>query len=594
MGSMRGIRLRIEQASLYLLALALLWSSAHAAPVTRELAPGVWLTQEVITEPAPLIVNAVMVDVADPSVSVKAAIGQDTVYTDDSLKGREKISTLAARKGALVGINSDFFPFGEVPTGDPLNVCVIDGELISEPAGNRAVMGVLSNRTVFFDTPRLDAKLTFASGVSRQIDGINRVRGTNQVIVYTAACGPTTQNKFKATDLVCASDDLPVRVGKPIKLTITEVKPDAINTPIPKHGVVISGGGPAASFLSANARVGDVVTVQFDIKSASCYDWTMVDQAVGGGPWILKDGKEFIDLEAEGMTASFSKTKHPRTAVGTTAEGKLLLVTVDGRQTISEGISLPDLSALMRRLGCVNAINLDGGGSTTLAIKGLIANSVSGSDERAVANGLLVFAPQAECADVRKLAISGLTYDVPAGQGVQLRLVCGDDAAPLTEEQMKSVVWGASGAVGFVSQSGYFVPLRAKQGKIRATLGSQLAELDVTVVPGPPAEVRATLAQDKADPARSVLTVTATDANANKITNKDVILNTIGGKADVETGAIDGKGEFTTGVTWDPAATDRRIVVVVGEASAEVKGPAPKSVTAPQPVPAPVPQGVAQ
>lgn len=596
---MRGIRLRLWRASLYILVLAASCGSAYSAPVTRELAPGVRLTQEVITAPAPLVVTAVTVDVVNPSVSVKAAIGQDTVYTDDALKGREKISTMAARKGALVAVNSDFFPFGDVPTGDPLNVCVIDGELISEPAGNRAVMGVLSNRAVFFDTPRLDAKLTFARGVSRQIDGINRVRDTNQVILYTAACGLTTQNKFKATDLICTSQDLPVRIGKPIALTITEVKLDAINTPIPKDGVVVSGGGPAASFLNANAKVGDVITVQFNIKSASCYDWTMIDQAVGGGPWILKDGKEFIDLEAEGMGASFSKTKHPRTAVGTTAEGRLMLVTVDGRQTISEGISLPDLSALMKRLGCVNAINLDGGGSTTMAVKGLIANSISGSDERAVANGFLVFAPQAECAEATKLAISGLTMDTPAGQGVQLHLVCGDGATPLTQEQMKNVVWGASGAVGFVSQSGYFIPLRAKKGKVRAMLGSQLAEMDVTVVPGPPAEVKATVAQDKTDLDRSVLTVTATDANANKVTSKDVILNVIGGRADLETGAIDEKGEFNTGITWDPVATDRRVVVMVGDVSAEAKGPAPKPVAAPQPAPAPaepapVPQGAAQ
>lgn len=547
--------------------------SAQAAQITKQLAPGVTLMQEITTGPVPLVVTAVTVDTTDPAVTTRAAIGRDVVCTDEPTRGREKISTLAARKGALVAINADFFPFGEVPTGDPLNVCIIDGELVSEPSGNRAVMGVLSSNAVFFDTPKLDAELKLATGAPRRIDGINRVRDTNQVVLYTPTFGPSTQNKYKATDIICTCPDLPVKAGHPIKMTVTEIKQDAINTPIPSNGVVISGGGPAAHFLSANAKPGDAVSATFDLKSASCYDWTQVTQAVGGGPWLLKDGKQFIDLEAEGMGASFSTTKHPRTAVGTTADGKLMMVTVDGRQSISAGISLPDLSALMKRLGCVNAINLDGGGSTTMAIRGMVANSISGSDERMVANGFLVFSTEPVCAEIPKLAISGLALDPVSGSGTQLQLVCGDAATPLSAEQMKSVVWGASGAAGFVNQSGYFVPIRAKKGKIQAAYGSQLAELEVNVVPGPPASLKATIAHDKTDPLRSTLTVIATDINANPVVGKDVVLGVIGGKADVEGGVIGDKGEFITGITWDAAAADRRATVLVGDKAAEVTGP---------------------
>jgi len=563
-------RLRVV---LWIIVLVALFVPAQAARITKQLAPGVVLTQEVTTEPVPLVVTAVEVETSNPAVKVKAAIGQDIVCNGDPLRGREKISSLAVRKGALVAINADFFPFGDVPTGDPLNVCIIDGELVSEPAGNRAVMAVLDDGTVFFDIPRLDAELRLATGAPRQIDGINRTRSTNQVVLYTRTFGPTTQNKFKSTDLICTSDELPIRVGRTTKLTITDVKLDAVDTPIPENGVVISGGGPAAHFLRANAKPGDVISVTFGIKSNCGQDWTRVMQAVGGGPWILKDGKEFIDLEAEGMGASFSTTRHPRTAVGTTADGKLIMATVDGRQSISAGMSLPELSALMKRLGCVNAINLDGGGSTTMAIRGIVANSISGSDERAVANGFLVFSETFKCAELPKLAIACPVDNPVSGMGVQLQLLYGDERTPLAEDQIKNVVWGVSGAVGFVDQSGYFIPIRAKKGKIQATYGSQITELEITVVPGPPADVKASIVHDKTNPLRSMLTVVASDTNGNRVTGKDVILNIIGGKADIESGVTNDNGEFTTGITWDAAASDRRAIAVVGNIAAEAQGP---------------------
>ena len=129
---------------------------------------------------------------------------------DNPTKGREKISSLTARKGALVGVNAGFFPF----TGEPLDVCIIDGQLVCHPNGKRATMAITSDRKVFFDKPKLDAKLTLANGVSRRIDGINRSRESNQVVMFTGTYGACTFQKYPSTDLVLTSDDLPVRVGK--------------------------------------------------------------------------------------------------------------------------------------------------------------------------------------------------------------------------------------------------------------------------------------------------------------------------------------------------------------------------------------------
>ncbi len=200
-----------------LAALAILAGRALGQPVIRQLAAGVTLAQEIDTDPsAPLIVNELTVDLAHAGVSVRAALGCDVVLRDNHTKGREKISSLTARKGALVGVNAGYFPF----TGEPLDVCIIDGGLVCHPNGKRATLAITKDHKIFFDTPRFDAKLTFANGVSRKIDGISRSRESNQVVVYTGTFGECTFQRYPSTDLVLTSDDLPVRVGKPLRMKI--------------------------------------------------------------------------------------------------------------------------------------------------------------------------------------------------------------------------------------------------------------------------------------------------------------------------------------------------------------------------------------
>lgn len=556
---------RLSQLVSLLLVLA---APAWSAYPPKQLAPGVTLTQDVCTDPQKaLITNVVTINPAVEGVSLKATLAQDIVMTDDWRKGREGISALTARKGALVGVNADFFPF----TGDPIGVCVTDGQLISEPALGRACLAVLRDKSVVFDIPRFDAAITFATGATRKIDGINRVRDTNQLVIYTDAYGASTVNKYKATDVVCTCGDLPIQAGKTATLTVTEVKLDAVNTPIPKGGVVLSAGGPAASFLKENVKPGDQIMARFEIKSTGAVDWSQVDQAVGGGPWLVKQGKPFIDTIAEGFDAGFSSTCHPRTAAGVTCDGKLLIVTVDGRQAISRGISLPDLANLMIGLGAVTAINLDGGGSTTLSVRGFAVNSVSEGEERPVADALLVYGSPPPTEELPKLAIAGITPEVISGQGSQLSLVYGDDAKPLSPEQAAKVVWGTGNSVGFVNQMGYFTPGKLRNGSINAIYGSQIASIPVSVVAGPPAKLKLSLTADKTDPNRATISVAVYDANSNALVAKEVLLNVAGGRPDVDSGTTDDKGQFSTSITWDPVATDRVVVAVVGQISAEAR-----------------------
>lgn len=537
-----------------------------ASQVVKTPAPGVTLTQDVIPDAAkPRVINLLTVDLTDPDITLSAVLGKDDVNNSDPEKGREIVSSMVGRKNAIAGVNADFFPY----TGDPLGLCIVNGEFVSEPYPGRVAMGIMKDRSVVFDNPRMTGKIVLNDGSYRQVDGINRVRETNQIVVYTDTYGPSTLNKYKATDIICKAVDPPLKLGQPICLVVKEVKTDTADVSIEKGTVVISGGGAAGEFLKTHIRVDDKLQVRFDLTSASNIDWTQAEQAVGGGPWLVKNGAEFIDADVEGFVPSFCSTTHPRTAIGVTADKKLLLATFDGRQSISQGMSLKDLSAYMIKLGAVYAINLDGGGSSTMSIRGAVVNSPCESIERPVANAFVVLSnPKEEKNskdDITKLAISGIQENsATSGEPVKLFLSWGDDHQALTDDQLSNVVWGENGGIGFIDQTGMFTPTAARRGTIRAFYGKQTASVDVTVCPGAPARLTIDSKPDSTTPNRLNITAHAQDAFGNPTIGIPLKLNVTGGKADAEAGVTNDKGNFTTAITWEDVKPDqikRNIVV---------------------------------
>jgi exopolysaccharide biosynthesis protein len=157
-----------------------------------------------------------------------------------------------------------------------------------------------------------------------------------------------------------------------------------------KDGVLISGTGDRPWF----GITADGDAVMGTSSEYSAYKDKLVT-AVGASHVILRNG----GTDNLSIGTDFSDTRHPRTAAGVTSDGTIVLVVVDGRQPeISNGASLADLAYIMSTLDCVNAINLDGGGSSTFILKNekgelVTENSPSGGSLRAVANGLMVVLP---------------------------------------------------------------------------------------------------------------------------------------------------------------------------------------------------------
>ena len=187
--------------------------------------------------------------------------------------------------------------------------------------------------------------------------------------------------------------------------TVVSVKP-AGGTPIPPGGAVLVGRGTSAGRLASEAPIGEEVTSRLVLRP----QWAGVVDAVGGGPLIVQDGQP-VFRALEQFSSSQLSVRNPRTAVGQRADGRIIFMTVDGRQPgYSTGLTNFELAQQMVRLGAVTASSLDAGGSTTMAFDGkLLSRPSDPGGERAVADGLFVFyyGVQAPAPSVQVLSPNG-------------------------------------------------------------------------------------------------------------------------------------------------------------------------------------------
>ena len=196
--------------------------------------------------------------------------------------------------------------------------------------------------------------------------------------------------------------------NKRIKEVVTD---SAGGTSIPTDGFVLSATGARKAELSSMVAIGNdgivilgaYADTGIDPKSTGKIAFIDTEDIVGGVPQLIKNGKVDITWEQEKTTKSFVKTRHPRTAVAMLKDGRFLMVTVDGRSESSGGISLADLANLLLELGATDAMNLDGGGSTTMYLNGKVVNHPSDKEgERKVSDVLIVTQRPALVTPIRK------------------------------------------------------------------------------------------------------------------------------------------------------------------------------------------------
>ena len=292
----------------------------------------------------PWAIHALVVD-RDACYSALAVKGADGAV------GREKTSDILTqlRRSADVagGVNADFFLF--TPPGVPTNLLVSRGRVVTGPS-SAPVLAFDSLGAPHLATFRVDGSVTTTSG-RFAIAAWNRAAPSG-IALYDDAWGAATDTLSGGVEVVVDA----LETGRVVAI-------DTLTTGVPirpGHAVLIGRGVEARSAL-LGLRVGDSVRMQVALRPFHPME------ALGGRPLLLRDSAVVAGIDSGGGPG-FATGRHPRTAVGIARDGRrLLLAVVDGRQKpYSDGMTLRELAGVMRALGARDAINLDGGGSTTL------------------------------------------------------------------------------------------------------------------------------------------------------------------------------------------------------------------------------------
>lgn len=285
----------------------------------------------------------------------------------------EPVSRIAGREGALAAVNGGYFAW----SGEPLGLVMRDRQILSGPLYTRSLLAFGGTATPFVDGTQMSGSIRLPNGESAALDGLNQKRWDGQIVVYTPLWGASTRTQPAPNAVefaVLASGQVIGRAQGDLA--------------IPPGGYVISAAGAEAEWLSKRLRVGDRLSFQTDLTLF----WQGIEHILAGGPRLLEQGEVRITALDERFQTDVAVGRAPRTAVGITPTGGVILAVVDGRQPRhSVGLTLQETAEFMRELGARSALNLDGGGSSTMVIEGEVVNRPSDGRERPVSNALLVF-----------------------------------------------------------------------------------------------------------------------------------------------------------------------------------------------------------
>ncbi len=326
----------------------------------------------------PWLINVLRVDLKRATLKI--------VHALDEGVGLETVSSLAARYGAPAATNGGYFRTAGTYRGESIGLLVLNHMLISEPHNERAEFGLIhtgDKTEVIFGHLRFAGEIS-AGSMKHSVQGLNRPLSPDELIVFTSGFHRTTLTSPNGIEVVVRRN------------SVTVVRDLKGSSEIPDDGYVISAVGSAREWVKTHVRKGDRVNFTWrldSIKPSLDNDWMRADSMLGGGPQLIKAGKIEITDKQEKMAPSFATDRHPRTAIAKLKSGRLLLVTVDGRQPgVSAGMTLEMLAELLLEFGAVEAMNLDGGGSTTMVLHNKVVNRPSDqSGERPVSDAILAF-----------------------------------------------------------------------------------------------------------------------------------------------------------------------------------------------------------
>ncbi|MBI2995727.1 MAG: phosphodiester glycosidase family protein [Candidatus Melainabacteria bacterium] len=338
---------------------------------TKEYKPGIKRHLiRTITKKGPVVANVLEIDLSNENISVKVGLPDAK-----KIKAKETLLNIVKHEMAYLGINANYF---DVKLGNPLGTLITEGTWLVGPVYDRVAIGFSKDKKAFVDQVMLVGNATTYRGFRRkpvttfEIDGLNTPpHFYNKISLFTI-------NWDEELVLPSSKTGVIVKNGC-IKKIVND------RAEIPKKGyVLVSNANYVLNYLKRKDRL--------KIKWQSHPDWSNVVEAVSGGPYLIMNGEIYVDEINQKFKFAKKETYTARSAVGVDYNGKLYLIVVDSKDdNHSVGVTLQELAELLKKLNLKEAINLDGGGSSTLVVDGKIINKLSERHERKISSALLIF-----------------------------------------------------------------------------------------------------------------------------------------------------------------------------------------------------------
>ncbi|MFZ4620773.1 MAG: phosphodiester glycosidase family protein [Bacteroidota bacterium] len=327
------------------------------------------------------------IDLKDPSLRLESVRHHGLIPTSTIVKERS-----SGNKEVIAALNADFFSFTDSSQVNNQVEEFIPVTGYTTP--QKSAFAVLENGSLIMDGFSFGGTIITAKDHQFKFNRLNRNRTLSEITLYTDFRGISTRTDSGGVEIVLEPLGPRMTANNTSRFIVTRAL-SGVNSVIPRNGAVISFGrsDTASKFLS-KFNSGDTVSITTHYAPAHDNIRSNIRMLISGWGRILRNGMNLPALADtnEGLTAKFTAVRHPRSFIGFNADtSKLYLCAADGRQEQSVGMTFLEMSNFLLSIGVTDAMNFDGGGSTTLVINGTIVNSPSDrTGERPVANSILL------------------------------------------------------------------------------------------------------------------------------------------------------------------------------------------------------------
>src|SRR5574344_1542826 len=340
----------------------------------NQIVPGTTQTSLALTGTSKLRVYYITTDLTNQYVQVHGIMANDKIYAS------QPVSTMAKEHSTnqisyFAGVNADFFNMGG--TKEPIGTTIIDGEYYFNNSTGWQAFAIDDKKV-----PYLANSPVMTCTIDGKTFSMNTTRAANSLVLYSQRFGTTTGTDNTGSEVVVyTSNNSKLMAGRTVTLIVGGTPTtDKGNSTIPKDKFILSGQGTMATYvksLTAGKQLTMTISLTMDgVKVNNAM------QCLGGCPLIVSKGKV---LDTDGVLDHLT-SNNPRTAIGYNAsKTKLVMLVVDGRSSLSVGVVSKALADIMLQVGCTEAMNFDGGGSSTIYSQDFgVLNTPSGGSERSV------------------------------------------------------------------------------------------------------------------------------------------------------------------------------------------------------------------